>query len=211
MPEAPGSSGVCPAGCAAGNRRLGLRHVCLRLSMVWNVASACAPSQSFRPAGALTEGRQQELGLAVSSVRPRPYVTEPARELGQAWWSTRLRGPWSFATLVAFDASALAGGVALRLDVVRAPHVTLSAEVEGGFAWAALSVPMAVRVWNDVGVYCSPRLGNWGPDLTAFVPCGVHGELLRGVIVRGEVQLSWADFEYYNRRAHWGLGVAHQW
>lgn len=181
------------------------------LLLVWNMSFACAPSQAFRPAGAPGLGREQELGIAVSSVRPRPYVTEPAREVGQAWWGTRLRGPWSFATLLAFDVSALAAGAALRLDTLQTRSLTLAAEVEGGFAWGAVSLPVALRVYDGFGVYCSPRIGNWGAALTPFLPCGVQGELVDGVIVRGELQLSWADFEAYNRRAHWGLALAHQW
>ena len=175
------------------------------------MAFSCAPSQSFRPAGAPGLGREHELGLAVSSVRPRPYVTEPTREVGQAWWATRLGGPWSLATLVAFDASALAAGAALRIDALHTRKFTLSAEAEGGFGWGAVSLPVALRVWKDVGAYCSPRIGNWGAVLTPFLPCGVQGELLDGLLLRGELQLSWAEFEAYNRRAHWGVAVAHQW
>lgn len=175
------------------------------------LALACAPSQSFRPAGALGPDREHELGIAVSSVRPRPYVTEPAQEVGQAWWSTKLGGPWSLTTLLAFDASALAGGAALRLDAVRTRRISIAAEAEGGFAWAALSVPASLRIVDDVGVYCSPRLGTWGANVTPFVPCGLQGELFHGLILRGEAQLSWADFQAYNRRMHWGLGVAYQW
>lgn len=186
-------------------------HSALALTLVWNMAFACAPSQSFRPAGAPAHGREQELGIAVSSVRPRPYVTEPAREVGHAWWATRLRGPWSLATLVAFDTSALAGGAALRLDAISTRNIALAVEAEGGFAWGAVSLPVALSVWNELGLYCSPRLGNWGARLTPFVPCGVQGPLLDTIILRAELQLSWADFEAYNRRAHLGLAVAHQW
>lgn len=181
------------------------------LLLAWNMTSACAPSQGFRPAGSPGPRREHELGLAVSSVRPRPYVIEAASEVGQAWWATRLREPWSITTLLAFDASALAAGAALRFDVVSTRALSLSAEAEGGFAWGAVSLPFALRVWEEAGVYCSPRFGNWGARLTPFLPCGVQGELARGVVLRGELQLSWADFEAYNRRAHWGLAVAHQW
>jgi hypothetical protein len=175
------------------------------------MAFACAPSQSFRPAGAPGLDREHEIGIAFSSVQPRPYVTESAEEIGQGWWATRLAEPWSFATVLAFDASALAVGAALRLDAVSTRIFTLAVEVEGGFAWGAVSLPVAVRVWDDVGAYCSPRFGNWGSDLTPFLPCGVQAELVDGVLLRGELQLSWADFEAYNRRAHWGLAVALQW
>lgn len=186
-------------------------RLCPLLLLVWNMTTACAPSQGFRPAGAPGTGRAHELGLAISSVRPRPYVIEPAREVGQVWWAARLRQPWSITTLLAFDVSALAAGAALRFDALHTRALTLSAEAEGGFAWGAVSLPVALRVWNETGIYCSPRLGNWGALLTPFLPCGVQGELAQGLMLRGELQLSWADFEAYNRRAHWGVAVAHQW
>lgn len=175
------------------------------------LCSACAPSQSFRPPRSPDSSLEDELGLAVSSVRPRPYVTESTRVVAQGWWTTRLGSAWEFSTIVAFDASAAALGTALRWDYLKLPRVTSSIEAEAGFGWAALALPAAFWVTPELGVYCAPRLGNWGPLLTPFVPCGASIEVWKDMTLRAEVQLSWADFQTYNRRVHWGLGAAHAW
>lgn len=116
---------------------------------------------------------------------------------------------WSLSALLAVDASAVAAGAALRRDLVRGRYLTASAEVEGGFGWIAVSLPAALSIIPELGLYCSPRLGNWGPALTPFLPCGINVDLPQGLSLRGELQLTWTDFEPYNRRLHWGFGVAH--
>jgi hypothetical protein len=175
------------------------------------VSLGCAPSQSFRPALAPGVGNQQELGLALSTVEPRPYVAEPARRLAQAWWTQRLGRRWAFSTLVGFDASAVLAGVAFRFDALRTRWFVAAAEVDAGFLWGGLSLPLAARIANVGGVYCAPRLGNWGSELTGSVPCGLEARLMDGLVARAELQLGWADFEHYNRRLHWGVAFAHQW
>lgn len=173
--------------------------------------AGCAPSQSFRPADVLGSARAHELGLAVSNVGARPYVSEPARALAQGWWTERLGERWSVSTLVAFDAEAALGGAAVRYDALRTRWVGLGAEAEVGLFWAALSLPAALRLWDGGRLYATPRLGNWGPALTAFVPLGLAVELPGGWSLRGELQLSWADFTYYDRRLHSGLAAAWRW
>jgi hypothetical protein len=182
-------------------------------SSVWLVplSVACAPSQSFRPAGVLPTDRMHEVGLAVSSVGPRPYVDERARPVAEAWGDTRLGEHWISTALLGFDESALFAGGALRFDALRMRHFAASAEAELGFAWAAVSLPLALRFTDRFVAYCSPRLGNWGTHLTGFVPCGLSADIYDGLGVRGEVQFSWENFEYYNRRVHWGLAVTQEW
>jgi len=171
---------------------------------------ACAPAQSFRPAGALPPGRQGEVGVAFSRVGPRPYVAEAARPLGQAWWSTKWGERWLSSVLIGFDQSALLGGWALRRDILQG-RFTGAVEAEIGLAWAAVSLPVSFA-WSDhFASYCAPRLGNWGPQLSGFLPCGLSAEPWDGFSVRGELQLSWADFQYYNRRVHLGFALAQQW
>lgn len=180
------------------------------MAALWAAATGCAPAQSFRPAAALPPARHAELGLAVASVGPRPYVAERARPLAQGWYTRRTGERWESSLLVAFDQAALLAGGALRYQPWRGPF-TVAAELEAGFAWAALSLPLAWHPSEPLGLYCSPRLGNWGPELTGFVPCGASVQLGGGVVLRGELQLSWADFAHYNRRLHAGVGIAHQW
>jgi hypothetical protein len=173
--------------------------------------AACAPSQGFRPAGAVDTERPRELGVAFSSVEARPYVEETAQYLGQAWWTVRLDERWALTTLAAFDSSAAAAGAALRFQIASGQRAALAAEVEGGFAWAAVGAPATLQLWRGLALYTAPRLGTWGSDITPFVPLGVSAQIARSLALRAEAELSWADFRYYNRRLHWGFAIAHQW
>lgn len=174
------------------------------------LGAACAPAQSFRPAAALPAGRDAEVGVAVASVGPRPYVVERARPLAQGWYTRRMGERWLSSVIVGFDQAALLAGAALRFEPWRGP-LSAAIEAEAGFAWAALSLPLAWRPSASLAVYCSPRLGNWGPDVTGFLPCGASFDLGLGIALRAELQLSWADFAYYNRRMSAGAGIAQQW
>ena len=175
------------------------------------LAVACAPSQSFRPASLDHNPHSHEMGLAFSSVEPRPYVEEPTQRIGQGWWTTGLGDRWSLSAVAAFDTSSIVGGGALRMSVARSRRVALAVEFEAGLFYAGLSVPVALGLWPGGALYCSPRLGNWGPDITPFLPCGLSVDILDGLSLRAEGQVSWAEFLYYNRRVHWGFAVAHQW
>jgi hypothetical protein len=171
---------------------------------------ACAPSQSFRPARLVGEDAH-EVGIALSNIEARPYVVEPTQRVGQGWWATPLNEHWSLAIAAAFDASAVVGGAGLRFSIARSRRVALAVELELGLFYAGVSIPAALGLWPGGALYCSPRLGNWGPDVTPFLPCGLAVEIIDGFSVRAEGQLSWAEFQYYNRRAHWGFAVAHHW
>jgi hypothetical protein len=179
--------------------------------IVPGLAVACAPSQSFRPAGSLDHGRTSEVGLALSSVEKRPYVDEPTQRIGQAWFSERLDERWSLTAIGAFDTTSVLGGAALRWDAVSGQRISLAGELEVGLFWAGAAIPASVRLWRSVSVYTAPRLSNWGPEVTPFIPAGVSAEIAGTVVLRAEAQLSWAGFQYYNRRLHWGLAVAHEW
>ncbi|HVZ33091.1 MAG TPA: hypothetical protein VG963_11730, partial [Polyangiaceae bacterium] len=63
--------------------------------------------------------RSHEVGVAVSDVGPRPYVNERARQVGEAWGTTRLGERWLGSVLFGFDRSALLLGGALRYDALR--------------------------------------------------------------------------------------------
>jgi hypothetical protein len=151
------------------------------------------------------------VGLALSSIEPRPYVEEPTQRVGQAWLSSRLDERWSVTALGAFDRSSALGGAALRWDAVSSRLVSVAGELEVGLFWAGAALPASVRLWRSVTVYTTPRLSNWGAEVTPFIPVGLSGELGKAVVLRAEAQLSWAGFEYYNRRLHWGVAVAHEW
>jgi hypothetical protein len=137
----------------------------LILCALWLLA--CAPSQSLRPAHALGE-RDHELGLAVSRIGPRPFVIEPARQVAQGWWSTKLGEHWATSALVAFDTSGVLAGSALRVDLWRGSSFAAASEIELGFLWAAASLPLSLRVYGDAWLYASPRIGHWGPHFAPF-------------------------------------------
>jgi hypothetical protein len=42
------------------------------------------------------------------------------------------------------------------------------------------------------------------------VPAGLSVRIYDGIVIRGEWQVSWQNFMYYNRRDHWGLAGAYQ-
>lgn len=149
------------------------------------------------------------MGVAFSRVGRRAYVSEAARPMAQGWWSTRWGETWLSSVLFGFDQSAVLGGWALRKDLVQS-RLSASAEAELGVLWGALSVPVSLR-FDRVEPYCAPRIGTWGPDLTGFLPCGLSLGPWQGFSLRGEAELSWADFAYYNRRLHLGIAVAQQW
>lgn len=171
----------------------------------------CGPSQSFRPPHLAGSQPQRELGLGVSHVGARPYVAESGQTLSQAWWAEPLAERWSLSALLAFDTGAALGGVALRWDALRSSGLAVSTEVELGLFWASASFPVAVRLWDGARLYSAPRLGSWGARPTFFAPLGVDADLFDGLSLRGEVQLSWADFAHYNRRLHSGIGIGYRW
>jgi hypothetical protein len=123
----------------------------------------------------------------------------------------QFRERWSVTALAAFDTSSALGGAGLRWDAFRSSRFELATELEGGFAWASVSAPASLRLWPGALLYTSPRFGNWGSELTPFLPVGLSAEIIDGILIRAEAQVSWSDFQYYNRRVHWGFAIAHQW
>ena len=88
------------------------------------------------------------------------------------------------------------------------PDVTMAPMTE---STVPASVPLALRIIDQTWLYSAPKLGNWGPEITPFVPLGLTVRIVDGFSLRCEGQLSWADWKYYNRRLHLGLGGAIQW
>lgn len=183
----------------------------LRLYLLTAVlAAGCAPLASFRPPTGLLEQRSLEIGAGGVALSPRPYVQESWRGAGQVWG----RGPvteWlELGGVVAFDDEAALGGVTAQGRYARTDRFAGAVEVELGWAWGALALPVAVRLFDQSWLYASPRLGNYGDELTPGIPLGLSLRIWDGLMVRAEGQLSWAGFRYYNRRAHLGLALAYQ-
>jgi hypothetical protein len=171
---------------------------------------ACGPIASFRPAPGLMPGRSLEVGAGAAMVTARPYVNESAAGAGELWVTGAIGEHGEVAAIGAFDTDALGVGGAMRVYALRADRVALGAEVELGYAWAALSLPAALRLFDQTFVYTAPRIGNWSFDACFFIPVGASVRVYDGLFVRAEWQRSWQDFQYYNRRDHFGAALAYQ-
>ncbi|HET9957854.1 MAG TPA: hypothetical protein VFQ61_25325 [Polyangiaceae bacterium] len=173
-------------------------------------SAACAPVASLRAPYSFPEERRFELGGGVASLGKRPYVEESTQFTGQVWGTYQPR-PWlAVSAIGAFDDSAAAGGLAARVHALRSDRLALSPEVEAGYAWVATSLGLAARVFEHNWLYASPRVGNLGSAWTVFIPVGVNLELYRGLGVRGEASLSYAELKYYNLRRHFAAAVFYQ-
>jgi hypothetical protein len=112
--------------------------------------------------------------------------------------------------IAAFDTEAIALGSALRLRYLTTPSFVAASEVEFGSAWAGVSLPVELRLLGRIHLYCAPRLGSWGLDPIFGVATGLGVRIHEGVHLRLEWQRSYQEFAYYNRRDHFGSGVAYQ-
>lgn len=174
--------------------------------------ASCAPLADLRPAGQLAHReRSFEAGAGAVALGPRPYVMEEWQGAGQLWGGALLAQTLELGVLAAFDETAVAGGFALRWTPLQYDPLFAGAELQLGYAWAALSLPVSLRLAEPVFVYTAPRLGTQGVELTPGLPGGVAVEALPGYELRAEAQLSWAEFQAYQRRTHLALGLAHQW
>lgn len=183
-----------------------------RLPVVAIAVLGCAPLASLRPAGGMAEShRSVEVGAGAVAFGPRPYVTETWQPVGQIWGTLGLSRWFELSAVGAFDEQAFAAGGALRWIPLRSNRVAAGAEVEVGFAWAALALPIAARLSDGFWLYSTPRLGSVGIHLTPGVPVGISADVADGLILRGEAQLSWEDFLAYERRFHLAGGIAYQW
>jgi hypothetical protein len=188
----------------------------LRLAAFAAFVGGCAPLADLRPASGIMPGRSVELGMGAAALSPRPYVEEDWRSAGQLWVSADSAPYWTLSAVAALDRGAalkksLAVGGAARINTVRTDRIASGAEGELGYAWIALSFPFALRTVDETWIYTAPRLGNFGSDVAFWLPLGVSTRLYGGFMLRAEFQTSWEDFKYYNRRTHWGGGVAYQW
>jgi hypothetical protein len=171
---------------------------------------SCSPIANLRPASGLMPGKKLELGAGAAALSPRPFVTEDWESAGQAWVTGNTSTLITLSAIGAFDSDALAVGGALRVNVLREPRIAFGIEGELGYAWAALSLPVAVRLFDESWLYSAPRLGTWSTDPIFSVPLGLSLRIYDGFSLRAEAQLSWQDFQYYNRRAHFAGAAVYQ-
>src|SRR5262245_55807721 len=119
-------------------------------------AGACSPIANLRPASGLMPGKKLEVGGGVAAVSPRPYVNEDWEGAGQVWVSGDTSSLISLSAIGAFDTDAFAAGGALRVNLVHESRFAFGVEGEAGYAWAALSLPAAVRLFDESWVYSAP-------------------------------------------------------
>jgi len=191
-------------------RRRFARASWLATASLLAVATACAPPANLRPLGGLPEGRSLEVGGAFAGVSPRPYVNERWRYVGQAWTTGRVTKALNLSAVTAFDTSGFALGGAAQLECFHSSHLSLGGEVEAGYLWAGLSLQASVRLVGELRIYTAPRIGNWGGYWAPGIPLGVSIPLPEHFVLRGEAQMSWADFNYYNRRTLFAGALVYQ-
>jgi hypothetical protein len=134
----------------------------------------CSPVASFRPAAEFMPGNELEFGVGAVSIGKRPYVIEDGRAIGQLWISSEQSRVTNLSLIAAFDDQALAAGTSLRLRFLRTHGFVAAADAEVGFLFAGLSLPMSVRVVDEIWLYAAPRLWNWGLDPAFSSPLGVQ-------------------------------------
>jgi hypothetical protein len=176
------------------------------------VCAACGPLATFRPASALLDSeRTAEVGAGVVALSPRPYVEESTRVTGQLWGTLEAAEWLKLSAIGAFDDEAAVGGLEAMAVPLHTYRVAAGVGVEAGFAWAGISLPLAVRPFEPVWIYSSPALRTWGDgkEFLVGVPLGVSVSIASWLDVRAEAQVSWAEFKSYNRRVHYGLAAAH--
>ncbi len=175
--------------------------------VVWVSAAGCAPIAGLRPLSRPLRAGDTTLGIGAARVGPRPFVDEPSAAVAQAWATRALSGAARVSIITALDADAFAGGVALAVVPFQRAGASAGLELELGYAWAAVSVPLAARVTPDLWLYSGPRLGTWGTDALPSVPLGLDVRLSPRASALAEVGLSWQDFDPNARRTTIALGL----
>lgn len=172
---------------------------------------ACAPLAAFRPASGLMGDRTFEVGAGGALQSPRPYVDEPMAAAGQVWATTRATRRITVSGVAAFDAEGFALGLAPRFDLLRTDRFAAGLEPQLGFAWGALSVPLAVRILDETWIYTSPRVGTVGLDPALHVPVGLSARFYEGFMLRLEYAVLWTgELSYYQQRRIVGIALAVQ-
>jgi hypothetical protein len=171
----------------------------------------CAPLGYLRPPGELlASDRSFEVGAGAVRLGPRPYVIEEWHTTGQGWVTAAVSRSVELTALGAFDDSGAAAGAAVRWTPLHLRSFALGGEIDLGYAWGAVGLPIGVRPVQRLWIYSAPRLGNQGVRLTPVVPVGVSLRTVDALMLRGEASWSWADFQSYQRRLHLAAGLAYQ-
>ncbi len=181
-----------------------------KLGLLLLLVAGCSPIANLRPASGLMPGKKLEAGAGAAALGPRPFVDEDWEFSGQFWVTGNASPKLTLSAIGAFDSDAFAAGGAARVNLVRTRLVAGGVEGEAGYAWAGVSTPFALRLFDESFLYTAPRIGTWSTGLIASVPLGLSLRIVDGFLLRAEAAVSWQDFAYFNRRAQFAAAAAYQ-
>lgn len=178
---------------------------------------ACAPASAFRAATPLGEGIQNELGAGASWNQPLVDTSTSSNELvpygpglsGQLWYQHQFSEWFSLgATLFGGQTNFLGGGVQLRTMPVHTPRFRLGVDLEGGWYWGAVGVPVAVGLSDRVWLYSEPSF-RLSTHQVVRMPLGLAWHIDDHFVLEGEVAYG-LDPTYapLNQEINGGLSLA---
>ncbi len=97
-----------------------------------------------------------------------------------------------------------------RFRFVDDDRFALALDVEAGWLWAAIAVPVAVRTFGESWVYTAPFVGLWGPHVAVGAPLGFSLHVGQGVFLRAEGGVTYPELDPTQRRFHLATGVAYE-
>ena len=159
----------------------------------WFAFWACAPPASLPPPVPMAADQSFEIGAAAETgelfKRSDPAFDEQTYG-AQAWLQFRTGDPTEAGIVLALSKPGLyAGGGYFRYRPVHTEHFTLGAQVEGGFLWASLGMPVAVSPMDNLWFYTEPAVGFNQLGLVQ-IPVGVSYEFAG----HGMVDLEFGSF-----------------
>lgn len=160
------------------------------LALLSLLLPGCTPIASMPPPTPLAEGARTDLGMAVnagwqdtniSGCGDNLFVFLPCAGAGVSGWYTIEPAPsLSFSVLGYAGIQEFAGGgFMLRLRPVHTRRFSLGLQLDGGWLWGSVGVPIAVGIDDHTWVYTNPSVGPRA--LTPVrIPVGVSIEGRRG-------------------------------
>lgn len=164
----------------------------------WYAFWACAPPSSFRSMSVDLD-RPSEFGAGYTYAAPFPGA-DPGCELGllgcegggvQLWYQHRLgRRVTLGGNLFGAGPSGIGGGLLTRFHLVEAERFRFGTDVDVGFLWAGVSLPLAARVAPDLWVYTAPTVQVSNIQFARF-PLGLGFGATESMWLHGEGSLGW--------------------
>lgn len=129
----------------------------------WFAFWACAPPVALPPPVPFAADQSFEAGVAgmtgVALYRPDPQYS-PRFYGGQGWLQFRLGEPAEAGVVLAASTTRyFAGGGFVRVRPLRKEHFTMGFQVEGGWLWGAVGMPVAFSPTPKIWLYTEPEIG----------------------------------------------------